>query len=73
MLLEMSGMPADKICWKESPWPLSGPEGGFSERELQLILKHKSVIPLSLGKTRLRAKTAPIVALGALTARGDRS
>ncbi len=73
LLLEMSGMPAEKICLKESPWLLSGPEGGFSERELRLISNHKNVIPLSLGKTRLRAKTAPIVALGALTARGDRT
>ncbi len=42
---------------------LTGPEGGFSPTELE-ILKTKGAFFLSLGNTRLRAVTAPIIALG---------
>lgn len=40
---------------------LIGPEGDFSEKEIQLALKN-NYIPISLGDTRLRTETAAIVA-----------
>jgi 16S rRNA (uracil1498-N3)-methyltransferase len=40
---------------------LIGPEGDFSEKEIQLALS-TNFIPISLGKTRLRTETAAIVA-----------
>lgn len=40
-----------------------GPEGGFSQAEIDLAKRH-SVIPVSLGKRILRAETAAIVACG---------
>lgn len=45
---------------------LIGPEGGFSTREIELIKGYSKghVYLLSLGPTRLRARTAAIVALG---------
>jgi 16S rRNA (uracil1498-N3)-methyltransferase len=42
---------------------LTGPEGGFSPLELE-AMKSKGAFFLSLGNTRLRAVTAPIIALG---------
>jgi 16S rRNA (uracil1498-N3)-methyltransferase len=42
---------------------LTGPEGGFSEAELEMM-KNKNAKFLSLGSTRLRAATAPIIAAG---------
>lgn len=45
---------------------LIGPEGGFSNREIELIKSYKKgkVHLLNLGSTRLRARTAAIIALG---------
>lgn len=43
-----------------------GPEGGFSDQELQLA-KTKGFIPISLGKHILRSETAAITALSLLT------
>ena len=40
---------------------LIGPEGGFSEQEVQLALDN-GVFPLSLGRRRLRSETAGLVA-----------
>ncbi|RZJ67281.1 MAG: 16S rRNA (uracil(1498)-N(3))-methyltransferase [Flavobacterium sp.] len=40
---------------------LIGPEGDFSEKEIQLALDN-SYIPVSLGNTRLRTETAAVVA-----------
>lgn len=42
---------------------LVGPEGGFSERERQLLRKCQNTIPVSLGPRILRAETAVIAAL----------
>jgi 16S rRNA (uracil1498-N3)-methyltransferase len=42
---------------------LTGPEGGFSPAELEMM-RGKNVFFLSLGNTRLRAVSAPIFALG---------
>ena len=41
---------------------LIGPEGGFSEREIDLALSN-GFIPVSLGMTRLRTETAALVAV----------
>lgn len=45
---------------------LVGPEGGFSPREINAIKNHKrgQTSLLSLGSTRLRARTAAVIALG---------
>ena len=40
---------------------LIGPEGDFSEKEIQLPIKN-NYIPVSLGNTRLRTETAAVVA-----------
>lgn len=47
---------------------LVGPEGGFSEREVELIKNFKGgqVHLLKLGNTRLRARTAAVAAIGKL-------
>lgn len=41
---------------------LVGPEGGFSERELQLATDH-AVVPVSLGPRRLRSETAAMISV----------
>lgn len=46
---------------------LSGPEGGLSEAEQQLALRH-GFTPVSLGPRVLRADTAPLAALACLAA-----
>ncbi|MGH2665632.1 16S rRNA (uracil(1498)-N(3))-methyltransferase [Flavobacterium sp.] len=57
----------DKKLLKESIKPkekhtiLIGPEGDFSEKEIQLALGN-NYIPVSLGNTRLRTETAAVVA-----------
>lgn len=54
----------------ESPTTLFiGPEGGFSENEIQEIKNYSygKIISLNLGTTRLRAKTAALIALGKLS------
>ena len=40
---------------------LIGPEGDFTEEEIQTAIQH-NYIPVSLGKTRLRTETAGIAA-----------
>ena len=48
---------------------LTGPEGGFSGKELDYLFGQPNAYRLSLGSTRLRAVHAPIAALGNLSAR----
>ncbi|MCA9387253.1 16S rRNA (uracil(1498)-N(3))-methyltransferase [Candidatus Dojkabacteria bacterium] len=43
-----------------------GPEGGFSKSEVDLMLKNKNVVPVSINKNILRSETAAIVVLGYL-------
>ena len=43
----------------------TGPEGGFEEREVELLAENGAVVA-TLGKRILRAETAPIVALAAI-------
>lgn len=45
---------------------LVGPEGGFSNQEVDRIRSYRNARILSLGRTRLRAETAAIVGLGTL-------
>lgn len=45
-----------------------GPEGGFSPAEIQLLKSTPQNQSLYLGNTRLRARTAPLYALGMLQA-----
>ncbi len=51
----------DVIKPKEKYVILIGPEGDFSEKEIQLALTN-NYIPVSLGNTRLRTETAAVVA-----------
>ncbi len=45
---------------------LTGPEGGFSDAELEWLFGEAGALRLSLGPTRLRAIHAPVAALGRL-------
>jgi 16S rRNA (uracil1498-N3)-methyltransferase len=47
---------------------LVGPEGGFTERELDVLRSRPFVVPASLGPLILRAETAAIVGLALLQA-----
>jgi 16S rRNA (uracil1498-N3)-methyltransferase len=47
---------------------LVGPEGGFTEPELDALRRHPLVVPASLGPRILRAETAVIVGLALLQA-----
>lgn len=51
----------DSITKNQKYTVLIGPEGDFSEKEIQLALTH-NYIPVSLGNTRLRTETAAVVA-----------
>jgi 16S rRNA (uracil1498-N3)-methyltransferase len=51
----------DVIKLNENVTVLIGPEGDFSEKEIQLAIEN-NYIPVSLGNTRLRTETAAIVA-----------
>lgn len=46
-----------------------GPEGGFSKPEMD-AMKARNALILALGSTRLRAKTCPAIAMGALLGMG---
>lgn len=64
ILCDIDGSPAIEPPLKQTTL-LVGPEGGFSPREMDLIKSHNGTVHLlNLGKTRLRARTAAIVALG---------
>ena len=51
---------------------LTGPEGGFSDEELQAAAD-RGFIPFALGNRVLRAETAPVALLAALWAWLERS
>ncbi len=52
----------EAIVPKEKYTILIGPEGDFSEKEIETALQN-NYIPVSLGNTRLRTETAAVVAL----------
>ncbi len=47
---------------------LIGPEGGFRDDERECLLRHPSVIPISLGPRVMRADTAAVAALALVNA-----
>ncbi|EKD81793.1 MAG: hypothetical protein ACD_39C01636G0001, partial [uncultured bacterium] len=49
-------------------WLASGPEGGFSDREVKLLLD-KGWQPVWLGRRLFKTDTAPTIALANLLAR----
>lgn len=51
----------DAIQQGKSALVLIGPEGDFSEQEVELALQH-GFVPVGLGKSRLRTETAAVVA-----------
>lgn len=53
--------PLSKIEPQESTIIIIGPEGDFSNNEIELALQH-NFLPVSLGNTRLRTETAGVVA-----------
>lgn len=57
----------DVVHWNKSLIVITGPEGGFSEAEV-LQLRNLGAQCLSLGPRILRAETAPVALLGALSA-----
>lgn len=64
ILCDIDGAPSIKEI-ENTTTLLVGPEGGFSPRETSLIKAHNGEVHLlNLGKTRLRARTAAIIALG---------
>lgn len=50
---------------------LIGPEGGFSDGEVELLRRHAAVRALSLGPLVLRAETAVCAGLSRLAARDE--
>lgn len=70
-----SSPPISEALSREQPGPwavLTGPEGGFAERELDALRKLPFVCPVGLGPRVLRADTAALAALAVLQAlRGD--
>ena len=60
--LSQAGPPADKLAM------LVGPEGGFTDEERALALRHPQVIRLSLGPRILRADTAAVAGLALVQA-----
>jgi 16S rRNA (uracil1498-N3)-methyltransferase len=63
-----SGIRAREIITWDSPVTMiTGPEGGFSSREIEL-LESRGVTRVGLGPRILRAETAPVALIAALTA-----
>lgn len=69
---EAGGVPLARI---EAPAPaaiLTGPEGGFTDRERDMLIAHAAVRRIALGPRILRAETAAIAAVGIwMAAHGD--
>ena len=65
---DISGKPLGKGKRSESYIAIIGPEGGFTNEELDLLKSKKNTLLFSLGNKRLRAETAAIVSLGLLCA-----
>jgi 16S rRNA (uracil1498-N3)-methyltransferase len=63
ILLDIDGEPGLQIP-KGKTTLFCGPEGGFSKEEVEWIMNLPGAQKLSLGNTRLRAKTAPLFAMG---------
>ncbi len=59
--------PRDGLNWDAPITIITGPEGGFSSSEIS-FLEAKGFLKVGLGPRILRAETAPIAILGAVTA-----
>ena len=59
--------PREALNWDVPITIATGPEGGFSNSEIEL-LESRGFVSVGLGPRILRAETAPIAILGALTA-----
>ena len=59
--------PREALNWNVPITIATGPEGGFSNSEIEL-LESRGFVSVGLGPRILRAETAPIAILGALTA-----
>ncbi len=69
LLVAMERIEAPRAAFAPGPAGLLvGPEGGFTERELDALRAHPFVVPASLGPLILRAETAVIVGLALLQA-----
>jgi 16S rRNA (uracil1498-N3)-methyltransferase len=55
------------VTWDSAVTIITGPEGGFSNREIEL-LEARGVTQVGLGPRILRAETAPVALVAALTA-----
>ena len=65
---ESGGEPASKAFKPGPAIILTGPEGGFTEEEREMIRAAPNAVPISLGPRILRAETAAIAALAAYMA-----
>jgi 16S rRNA (uracil1498-N3)-methyltransferase len=63
LLAALQPRPKDEPCAL-----LVGPEGGFAPEELDTMLRHPAIVPVTLGQNILRAETAAIAALAILQA-----
>ncbi len=62
-----SVLPREAISWGTPFTIISGPEGGFSSGEINLLEK-KGIVRVSLGRRILRAETAALALISSLTA-----
>jgi 16S rRNA (uracil1498-N3)-methyltransferase len=71
LVVAIERAPAPRAGFAAGPTGLLvGPEGGFTERELDALRSRPFVVPASLGPLILRAETAAIVGLALLQAQG---
>lgn len=69
---ESGGQPASAAFVPGPATILTGPEGGFTNQEREMIRAAPNAIPISLGPRILRAETAALAALAAwMSAAGD--
>lgn len=61
---EAGGVPLSTIAAPAPAAILTGPEGGFTDREREMLIAHVSVRRIALGPRILRAETAAIAAIG---------